>query len=144
MAGKPSRAPPPAGSTRAAGRALPADAIEPFLHRSRGSPGRCAQGLGPATPADGGARVKRSNLKYSLLNLHEAHPDWTARKLAAALDCGQAYVRKTARRNGLCLRSGHIDKPIPLSVKSVLLSQMKLLPVPVPGLHDWNQRIAAR
>ena len=26
----------------------------------------------------------------------------------------------------------------------VISPLMKMLPVPVPGLHDWNERIAAR
>lgn len=86
--------------------------------------------------------MKRRNLKYAVMRMHEANPDWTARQIANALYCGQEYVRKTAYRNDLCLRSSSAASSRPWNVKGVL--PLKLLPVPVPGLDDWNERIASR
>ncbi len=41
--------------------------------------------------------------KQQVIDTHLAHPDWTAPEIAAALDCHQAYVRKTAYRLGIRL-----------------------------------------
>jgi len=86
--------------------------------------------------------MKRRNLKYAVMRLHEMHPDWTARQISIALDCGQDYVRSTAYRNGIRLRSCNASSSRPWNVKSVL--PLKLLPVPIPALPEWNERIAAR
>lgn len=36
--------------------------------------------------------------KQQVIDLHKKNPDWSAGKLAAALNCGNAYIRKTASR----------------------------------------------
>lgn len=41
--------------------------------------------------------------KRQVIDLHLAHPDWSARKIADELRTGDAYVRATARRYGLTL-----------------------------------------
>lgn len=79
--------------------------------------------------------MRRANLKYALIDLHERYPTWSALRLASELGCGAPYVRKAASRAGLVLRSANA---VPQSRK------MKLLPVPIPALPEWNERIAAR
>lgn len=43
--------------------------------------------------------------KRQVIELHRKHPDWTDRQIAEAIpgECSAAYVRATARRNGLTL-----------------------------------------
>lgn len=41
--------------------------------------------------------------KQQVMDLHRANPSWTANDIANHLDCLSAYVRATARRNGLDL-----------------------------------------
>lgn len=41
--------------------------------------------------------------KFQVLELFDAHPDWSSIRLAAALDCESAYVRATLSRNGRVL-----------------------------------------
>lgn len=85
---------------------------------------------------------RRRNLNRDLIELHARHPRWTALQLAAELQCGTAYVRKTAYREGLCLRSIRPTKAYrPITAKP---KPMLLLPVPIRGLREWNARIAAR
>jgi len=86
--------------------------------------------------------MRRRNLKYAVIKLHEANPDWTARQLANALGCGEPYIRQTAYRNKLCLKSAHAKSKWPWDVKGVL--PIKLLPVPIQALPEWCERIAAR
>jgi len=85
--------------------------------------------------------MRRRQLKYAVMALHEKNPTWTARQLSIALDCSQEYIRRTAYRNGLSLKS-HSPSKQAWNVKSVL--PLKLLPVPIPALPECNERIAAR
>lgn len=41
--------------------------------------------------------------KHQVIDLHNAHPDWTARQIAERLQCTPEYVTATARRNSLSL-----------------------------------------
>ena len=41
--------------------------------------------------------------KYQVISLHEQFPEWNSCQIAAHLNCSAAYVRATARRNGLKL-----------------------------------------
>lgn len=41
--------------------------------------------------------------KAQAIDLHTAHPDWMASRIARELDCSTAYVRLTFARNGLTL-----------------------------------------
>ena len=41
--------------------------------------------------------------KHDVIRLHRGNPDWTSVDIAAALGCLPAYVRATAKRNGLSL-----------------------------------------
>lgn len=45
----------------------------------------------------------RHGLVDRVIELHAAHPDWTARKLADALECSPQYINATAHRLGLVL-----------------------------------------
>ena len=50
--------------------------------------------------------------KHQVIDLHQKHPDWTARRIADELGCLPEYVNKTAYRNGLQLPRAYA-KPTP-------------------------------
>lgn len=41
--------------------------------------------------------------KHEVINMHRRNPTWTGADIAQALGCSSAYVRATARRNGIAL-----------------------------------------
>ncbi len=51
--------------------------------------------------------------KADVIETITAHPDWTGSEIAAHLSCHSAYVRSTARRNGLTLPKRGARKPSP-------------------------------
>lgn len=51
--------------------------------------------------------------KNQVIQLNADHPDWTARRIAEELECGQAYVIKTAARQNLKLAKRPRKEPAP-------------------------------
>lgn len=52
--------------------------------------------------------------KRRVIDLHMAHPDWTASRIAAEMGVIREYIAATARRNGLTLPKHHAaEKPRP-------------------------------
>lgn len=41
--------------------------------------------------------------KHEVIAVHTAHPDWNSVQIASKLNCCDAYVRSTFRRNGMTL-----------------------------------------
>ncbi len=45
--------------------------------------------------------LRRTGLNKKVIALMKLRPDWTSRMIGEELKCDEAYVRVTARRNGL-------------------------------------------
>jgi hypothetical protein len=46
-------------------------------------------------------KIRRTGLNKKVIALMKLRPDWTSRMIGEELKCDEAYVRVTARRNGL-------------------------------------------
>jgi hypothetical protein len=46
-------------------------------------------------------KIYRTGLKFKVIETMKANPNWSSRLVAEHLNCDSAYVRVTAKRNGL-------------------------------------------
>lgn len=54
--------------------------------------------------------------KQQVIDLHLAHPDWTARMIADSLQCSPSYVASCGKRYGLTFAASNTRHNDPLSV----------------------------